>query len=209
MNMKPLARGYIHIAAFFIAIGACVILIAQSHGARTLLSTIIYSITLILLYGVSALYHLPMWSRPNYLLMKRVDHAAIFALIAGTATPICLLGLKSESGLRLLIILWSVAVIGMLTTIFWVHAPKWVRAILYVVIGWLALPYLGEIKVSLGLTNMRLLLIGGIIYTVGALIYAFKKPDPFPLVFGYHEIFHILIVIASGFHFKLIYNLTT
>jgi len=207
--MKPLARGYIHQAAFFIAIGACIILIAQSHGARALFSTIIYSLTLTLLYGVSALYHCPTWSRGKYLLLRRIDHAAIFALIAGSATPICLLGLKGESGLRFCSTLWAAAVIGMLIVIFWTDAPKWARAFLYVVIGWLAFPYFPEIKSSLGITDLWLLLMGGIIYTVGALVYALKRPNPFPRVFGYHEIFHILIVIASGFHFSVIYNLAT
>lgn len=207
--MKPLARGYIHQAAFYIAIVACGILIYHAHGSVALLPILIYSFTLILLYGVSALYHCPMWSRQNYLLMRRIDHAAIFALIAGTTTPICLLGLKSESGVRLLSIVWGVAIIGMLIAIFWTHAPKWARAFLYLIIGWLSLPYLSEIKSSLGIVNTELLITGGIIYTVGALIYAFKWPNPYPLVFGYHEIFHIFIVIASGFHFKVIYNLAT
>lgn len=207
--MKPLMRGYIPQAAFIMSLCACTILISQSHGVRALSSAIIYSLTLTLLFGVSTLYHRPMWSRRNYLLIKRIDHAAIFALIAGTATPICILGLKDEGGLRLLTLLWSIAMIGMLLSIFWVHAPKWARTLLYVAIGWLALPYLPRMQSALGLTDMRLLLIGGIVYTVGALVYAFKWPNPLPQVFGYHEIFHIFIVIASGFHFKVIYMLAT
>ncbi len=207
--MKPLVRGYIPQATFFIALGACIALISQSHGVRALFSTIVYSFTLTLLYGVSALYHRSMWSHRNYLLMKRIDHAAIFALIAGSATPICLLGLKGESRLQLFLIIWTMAIFGMILTIFWIHTPKWARAFLYVVIGWFALLYFPQIKSSLGFTDMLLLLIGGLIYTVGALIYAFKWPNPFPQVFGYHEIFHILIVLASGFHFIVIYNLAT
>ncbi len=207
--MKPLIRGYIHQAAFFIAFGACVMLIAQSHGTRSLISNIIYSLTLIGMYGVSALYHSPMWSRRNYLLMRSIDHAAIFACIAGTATPICLLVLKNESGWKLLSIMWAIAAIGMFLTIFWTQGPKWIRACLYVTIGWFAVPYLSEIRSSLGAADTELLLIGGIIYTVGALVYAIKRPNPFPRVFGYHEIFHILVVIASVFYFKVIYFLTT
>jgi len=207
--MKPLIRGYILQAAFFIALGACALLIVKSHGAHALTANIIYSLTLTGMYGVSALYHCPIWSRRNYLLMRSIDHAAIFALIAGTATPICLLGLNNEPGRRLLFLLWGVAAIGMLLAIFWTQGPKWVRAFLYVAIGWLAVPYLPEIQSSLGPANTHLLLVGGVIYTVGALIYAIKHPDPFPLVFGYHEIFHILVVIASAFYFRVIYGLTT
>jgi len=207
--MKPLVRGYIHQAAFFIALGACTLLIAQSRESRALISNIIYSLTLTGMYGVSALYHCPMWSRRNYLLMRSIDHAAIFALIAGSATPICLLGLNNESGWRLLFMLWVIAAIGMFLAIFWTQGPKWVRAFLYVTIGWLAVPYLSEIRSSLGVADTELLLIGGIIYTIGALVYAIKHPDPFPRVFGYHEIFHILVVIASVFYFKVIYGLTT
>jgi hemolysin III len=105
--------------------------------------------------------------------------------------------------------MWAVSIIGMLMTIFWTQGPKWIRAFFYVVISWFAILYLPEMRYSLGMTNMWLLLIGGIIYTMGALVYAFKWPNPFPRVFGYHEIFHVLIVIASGFHFRVIYNLTT
>jgi hemolysin III len=207
--MRPLIRGHIHLAAFFVAIGAVILLITKSHGTRALTATIIYSLSLILLYGVSALYHCHLWSRPKYLLIRRIDHAAIFALIAGSATPICLLGLKNGSGLKLFSILWVLAIIGMLIAIFWTHAPKWVRAILYVTIGWAALPYLAEIESAIGLKEMWLLMLGGIVYTIGAVIYACKRPDPFPSVFGYHELFHTMVVIASALQFSVIYSLAT
>jgi hemolysin III len=206
-SLKPIARGYIHKTAFFIALAACAILIAQSHTLLSMISNIIYSLTLTGLYGVSALYHSHWWSRRNYLLIKSIDHAAIFALIAGTATPICLLGLRNESGWLLFFVMWTFATIGMYMSVFWIHGPKWVRAFFYVAIGWLGFYYFSEIKSSLGEENTWLLLVGGIIYTVGALIYAFKRPDPFPQVFGYHALFHIFVVVASGFHFKVIYSL--
>lgn len=201
-------RGYIHQAAFIIALGACSLLILHSHDSRELASNIIYSLSLVGLYGVSALYHIPLWNRRAYALMRRVDHAAIFALIAGSATPICLLGIKGQLGEELMAIIWIIAGIGMLIAIFWSHAPKWVRAFLYVSAGWLAIPYLPEIESSLGTTNLWLLLAGGVTYTVGAIIYACKRPDPVPHIFGYHEIFHLLVVIASAFHFSIIYSLS-
>jgi len=207
--MKPLTRGYIHQVVFYVAICACAILITHSRGTLALISNIIYSITLIGLYGISALYHCIMWDRRTYLLLRSIDHAAIFALIAGSATPICLLGLKSESSLRFLAIMWVIAATGMILAIFWTQRPKWTRSFFYVAMGWLAIFYLPEIKSSLGVADMELLLIGGITYSVGALIYASKRPDPFPKIFGYHEIFHVLVVIASVLYFKVIYGLTT
>jgi hemolysin III len=118
------------------------------------------------------------------------------------------LGIRGQLGQDLIAIIWMIAVIGMAIAIFWCHAPKWVRAILYVTAGWVAIPYLPEIKSSLGMTNWMLLVIGGIIYTLGAIIYACKRPDPVPHIFGYHEIFHILVVVASAFHFSIIFSLT-
>ena len=207
--MKPLARGYIHLAAFFITLCACTILIIYSKGACAIFASVIFSVSLIGQYGVSALYHTRIWSRQKYLLLRRIDHAAIFVLIAGTATPICLLKLKSSSGLQLLYILWLVAIIGMLITTLWTHVPKWARALLYVAMGWIGILYFPEIKSSLDTTNIQLLVIGGVTYTLGAMIYAFKWPDPFPSVFGYHEVFHVLVVLGSGFHFCLNYNIAT
>lgn len=205
--MKPLARGYTHLLAFFLAIAASILLISQSHGTLEFACTLLYSFTLIGMFGISALFHSPMWSRNNYLLLKRIDHAAIFALIAGTATPICLLGLKEEIGFPILLSMWGFALIGTVLTIFWINSPKWMRGLFYGMIGWLSIPYISEIKYSLGLANFQLLLIGGLIYTLGAIIYALKRPNPFPRVFGYHEVFHVLVVIASGFHFMVVYNL--
>jgi hemolysin III len=207
--MKPLMRGYVHEAAFYVAFGACMVLIMRSQGTQAVIASIIYSFCLIGLYGVSALYHRPMWNSQQYFLMRRIDHAAIFALIAGSATPICLLGLNNKAGFQLLFITWLFAIIGMIIAVFWIHGPKWVRAISYVAVGWIFIPYVSQIKSSLGTSNMRLLIIGGVIYTVGAVVYAFRRPNPFPRVFGYHEIFHILVVIASGFHFWVIYILAT
>lgn len=207
--MKPLARGYIHLAAFFITLCACTILIIFSNGTCAIFASVIYSVSLIGQYGVSALYHTRMWNRQKYLLLRRIDHAAIFVLIAGTATPICLLKLNNASGLNLLFILWLVALIGIFMTTMWTHVPKWARSLLYVAMGWIGILYFPEITTSLDTTNIQLLVIGGVIYTLGAMIYAFKWPDPFPSVFGYHEVFHVLVVLGSGFHFCLNYNIAT
>jgi hemolysin III len=159
------------------------------------------------MYGISALYHVPTWSRKYYLILRRLDHAAIFVLIAGSATPICLLTLHEPASGRLLSTFWLTAFAGIFMATIWTNAPKWFRALFYVAMGWIGVLYFPEIKLALNATNFYLLVAGGIVYTIGALVYAFKRPDPFPHVFGYHEIFHVFVVIASAFHFCLNYNL--
>jgi len=128
-------------------------------------------------------------------------------MIAGTGTPLSLLGLPGADGRTLMLYFWLAAGLGVIQCLFWVNAPKWISAILYVVVGWLALPYLSEFKSTLGVVSVALLLAGGIVYTVGALVYAFKRPNPWPKVFGYHEIFHVLVIVAAVLHFIVVYRL--
>jgi hemolysin III len=203
--LKPLLRGHFHQAAFFIALGACAMLLAQASNSDALGAIIVYSLCLCGLLGISALYHRPQWQPNARMWMKRLDHAAIFLLIAGTGTPLALLGIPGPTGEKLRNIFWLVAVVGIFQSLFWVKAPKWVSAVLYVGMGWLALPYLTELKSALGSNGIALLVAGGVVYTVGAVIYAMKKPNPWPVVFGYHEIFHVLVVVAAAFHFVCIY----
>ena len=205
--VKPLLRGHFHQAAFFFALGACAMLIAGSRDVTTLIATVVYSLGLVTLFGVSALYHRPQWAPGPRTWMKRLDHAAIFVMIAGTGTPICLLALSQSSGYQFLVILWSAAALGVVQSLFWVKAPKWLSAILYVGMGWLAVPYISEMKAALGLNSVILLLAGGVAYTIGALVYALKRPNPWPRVFGYHEIFHVIVIVAAVLHFLVIAQL--
>ncbi len=205
--MKPLLRGHFHQAAFFIAIGACAVLISDAHGSTQVWATLIYSLSLINLLGTSALYHRPQWDVAPRALMRKLDHAAIFILIAGTCTPICLIGIPETGGATLLKVVWIAALFGVLQSIFWAKAPKFLAAIFYVGMGWLAFPYVPEIRQALGGTQLAFMLIGGGIYTAGAVVYATKKPNPSPKYFGYHEIFHLMVVIAAGFHFVVISSL--
>lgn len=201
---KPLLRGHFHQAAFFLALGACAVLLARSRDERTFLSVLIYSITLVTLFGVSALYHRKNWKEKARMWMRRLDHSSIFLLIAGTATPICRIALPEQAGLQLLKLLWSAATVGVFLSLFWVRAPKWISALLCLVVGWTALPYMPQFRAALNPICMDLIFLGGILYTAGALIYAFKKPNPMPRVFGYHEIFHVLVVFGAAFHFAVI-----
>lgn len=207
MNVKPLLRGHFHQEAFFIAVGACTMLIAKAQDFIPTVATIIYSLSLMFLLGVSSLYHRITWKPEARKFMKRLDHCAIYILIAGTFTPVCLLALGEYSGKNLLITIWAVAFLGIMQSLFYVNAPKWLSAILYTIAGYLILPFIGELKTTIGVGNLVLLVCGGISYTLGAFIYATKKPNFSPKIFGYHEVFHIWVVIGALFHFILVYNL--
>lgn len=206
---KPLLRGHFHQAAFFIALGAGSVLVATAQGTRARLVSLVYALCLSGLFACSSLYHRINWSTQARMWWRRLDHSAIFLLIAGTGTPICLLGIKGADGLQLLWIFWGFAIAGIFKELFWIKAPKWISAIFYVIMGWAGVFYIKEMSAALGPMNMALMVTGGIVYTIGAVIYALKKPDPFPKIFGYHEIFHVLVVIASLLHFIVVYQLVT
>jgi hemolysin III len=206
---KPLLRGYFHQEAFFTALGACTLLIAKSSSRITLIASIVYSMGLLLLFAISAFYHRLHLQPKSRAVMKRLDHSAIFIVIAGTFTPICLLALSGKVGDRLLLIVWGTAFVGILQSVFWVKAPKWFSSLFYVTMGCLALPYLNDLRESLGERNQILIAAGGIAYFLGAIIYATKKPKLRPLVFGYHELFHVLTIIGAILHFVVIYQLIT
>lgn len=204
---KPILRGYFHQESFFFFLGAGSLLLAKATNSTALLAAGIYVLGLLLLFGISAIYHRPHWQLARRKLLKRFDHSAIFVVIAGTFTPICLLALAEQTGNQLLLIVWIVAFIGVMQSIFWVKAPKYITAIFYIVMGWLAVPYFAEFKVALGLPQFYLIVSGGIVYTVGAVFYALKKPKLNPVYFGYHELFHIFTIIGACLHFLVIYRL--
>jgi hemolysin III len=204
---KPMLRGHSHQAAFFFAFGACTILLLNAYGTKSIIATVIYSLSLIGLFGISALYHRPNWKPHQRMWMRRMDHAAIYILIAGTATPICLLALSPSIKGKLLQLIWGAASLGILQSLFWVNAPKWLSSLLYIFVGCLIIPYFSDFKAALPASNLWLIFSGGVIYIAGALIYALKKPNPFPKFFGYHEIFHLFVIAGAALHFVVIYQL--
>lgn len=204
---KPLLRGHFHQALFFVFLGACFLLGLKSHTRIQYATTIIYSIGALSMFGVSALYHRIHWSTQARLMMKRLDHSVIYIMIAGTFTPISLLGLQGESGRNLLIGVWVFAMLGILQSLFFVNIPKMLSAILYVFVGFLILPYLNDLIPSLGVTNLSLLVLGGVAYTAGAICYGLKYPVLKPAVFGYHEVFHLLVGVGAILHFIVVYHL--
>jgi hemolysin III len=207
MQTKPILRGWIHQEAFFLSLGACILLVAQTKNHTALVGSIIYSFGLLFCFGVSAIYHRPHWEQKPRALLKKFDHCAIFILIAGSATPVCLLGLPKETGDHLLLVIWTAALIGVFQSIFWAKAPKWFTSLFYICVGALVTPYASELKQSLGQSGLLLILSGGIAYIVGAVFYVLKKPNFKPGVFGYHELFHIMTVIGAALHFIAIYRI--
>ena len=204
---KPLLRGYFHEWMFFISIGACIPLINNSTNSTELIATIVYSIGIFMMFGFSALYHRVNW-RPEVLkIMRRLDHSSIFIMIAGSFTPICLLVLPENLGLQLLVIMWVVAGIGILQTFIFTNASRMIRAGIYLIAGYIAIPYLSILSSVMGFTNFSLTVAGGTIYSVGAISYGLKFPDFSPKYFGYHEFFHVLISLAAILHFIVIYSL--
>jgi hemolysin III len=200
---KPLLRGVLHEVAAFVAVVAGAILVFRASGARARAGALVYGISLVTLLAVSATYHRRNWSERVRAVWRRLDHSAIFLLIAGTYTPLSFL-LGSRLGWIFLGIVWAGALLGIVMSIAWVRAPKALVAIVCVLLGWAALPLLPALKASLGTGAVALLAAGGIVYSLGAAVYALRRPDPFPRVFGYHEIFHTLVIAGAGCHFAVV-----
>lgn len=197
-EIKPRLRGWIHAGTFPVAIALGVLLIAFSNGAAAITGAAIFMATSLALFGVSALYHRIGWSPKVKAIFRRVDHANIFLLIAGTYTPLSLMLLPSDKATMLLVLVWTGALAGVLFRVFWLGAPRWLYVVLYVVLGWSAMIYLTDLFRASWIT-MTLVLIGGLLYSVGAAVYGFKRPNPSPKWFGFHEVFHSLTVAAFLF----------
>lgn len=177
------------------------VLVAVAPTPRAKIAVAVFSLSLIELFAVSAIYHRVTWMGVrSRRIMHRLDHASIFVLIAGTYTPVAILGIGGVSGQRLLISVWSGALVGVLVSVFWVTKPKVVSSALAIAVGWTIVPFFGEARRLLG-ADLPIILAGGIAYTAGAVIYAMRRPNPFPRVFGYHELFHALTVVGASLHF--------
>ena len=196
---RPSWRGWIHAVTAPVALVAGIVLVALAQGAEARWASAVFAVTSLLLFGNSALYHRIAWSPPVKRTLKRIDHANIFLLIAGTYTPISLLALPPGPGLVLLVAVWTGALIGIAFRVLWIGAPRWLYVPIYVGLGWAAVvdfPTLWAGHAAM----MVLVLAGGVLYTVGALVYGLKRPDPFPAHFGFHEIFHTCTVLAFLCH---------
>ena len=202
-DVKPTWRGWIHAGMFPLAIAAGIVLICLADGAAAKISSAVFMLTSLLLFGISAVYHRFNWKPTTLALFRRLDHSNIFLLIAGTYTPLAVNALPFPKSLILLLIIWGGTALGIAFRIFWLRAPRLLYVALYIVLGWGAILYVGDL-VAANVATMVLVLVGGVSYTVGAVFYALKRPNPVRGVFGFHELFHACTVIAFLCHWAAI-----
>ncbi|QYH36826.1 hemolysin III family protein [Salinibacterium sp. M195] len=207
-EQKPTWRGWIHAGTFPVAIVLGIILLVMADGAAAKISSAVFFASSLMLFGISALYHRFNWSEKTRMLLKRFDHSNIFLLIAGSYTPITVLALPPEKATILLWIVWTGAALGIGFRIFWVGAPRWLYVPLYILLGWGAMMFIVDFFQA-NWIMMTLILVGGLFYTVGAVIYGLKRPNPIPGVFGFHEIFHTLTLLAFLCHWVGIFLVAT
>jgi len=198
---KPTWRGWQHAIMFPVAVVAGIVMIATAPTVAGRVSSAIFAVSAALLFGVSALLHRGRWSTGTEGLLRRLDHANIYLIIAGTYTPFAVLALPTSSGKLLLSIVWSGALVGVVLRVFWIGVPRWLSTSLYVVVGWVVVFFLPELVDTAGWGVVVLIAVGGVLYTLGAVVYATKWPNPAPRTFGFHEVFHTLTIVAFTAHY--------
>jgi hemolysin III len=202
--VKPRLRGVFHQYAFYVALVAGAVLVALSDSVRELVATWIYAVALAAMFGVSALYHRVDWRSPRVRAwMRRLDHSTIVLLIAGTYTPFALLAFDGVLADVILISVWLGAAAGLVLNLAWIDAPNWLTASVFILLGWVGIIAVPEL-LDIGVAPAVLVFVGGGLYTLGALAYALRRPNPAPATFGYHEIFHLLVIGAAAAHFVAI-----
>lgn len=199
-STRPKLRGYVHLVGTIIAIPSVYALTQHAQSDNTTMAALLYGICLILLLGISAAYHTITWGPKAYLIFKRLDHSMIFVFIAGSYTPFLFVvgGESTATGIPLM---WIAAALGVSKTFFFPRKNRWFTAIPYVIMGWIGMPYIPDIYRGAGVEVLGLILGSGLIYSLGAGVYARKWPDPFPSIFGYHEVFHLMVVLGVTGHF--------
>ena len=195
-NTRPRLRGVLHEAAFFVALVAGALLVVYAHGPRASTAAAVFAVSVVTMLGASALYHRVTWSPRVRPWMRRIDHAGIYLLIAGTYTPVGLLTLRGTMRDVVLAVVWIGAAAAIAMKFIWVGAPKWISAVTGILLGWAGVAAMPQVWRYAGAGAVTLLGIGGLAYTAGAIIYARRRPDPVPSVFGYHELFHALTLVA-------------
>ncbi len=195
---RPRFRGVLHQYAFFASLVVGALLVVGADGGIPRLSAFVFAASVAAMLGVSALYHRVVWPPAPRRWIRRLDHAAIFLLIAGTYTPFGLVALDGSWRVTVLAIAWTGALAAIVLKVAWIDAPRWVAALVAVCLGWVGVVALPEVHDSVGLTPLMLLGVGGLLYSAGAIIYALRRPDPAPSIFGYHELFHALVVAAAA-----------
>jgi hemolysin III len=202
--VKPRLRGVFHEYAFFVSLGCGVALILAASDGRARTAAIIYAFAVSALFGTSALYHRVTWRPRARRWMRRLDHSMIFVMIAGTYTPVALLALKGSLATTILIVMWAGALGGIVFKLVWIDAPKWLFATVYALLGLVTAAVFGELPAAIGWLGVSGLALGGLLYLIGAVVYASGRPNPWPRSFGYHEIFHALVIVAAGLQYAVI-----
>ncbi len=200
-QVKPKLRGWIHAGVAPLVLAAAIVLVALSPTAPARWANTVFGITAVLLFGTSAVYHRGHWSPRVARVLRRMDHTNIFLIIAGTYTPLAVLLLPHGTARTLLVVIWTGALVGLLMRVFWLGAPRWLYVPIYVALGWTAIWFLPRFWHSGGPAVVWLIIAGGAAYTLGAVVYGFKRPDPSPRWFGFHEIFHSLTVVGFTTHY--------
>jgi hemolysin III len=202
--VKPRLRGVFHEYAFFVSLGCGVALILAASDGRARTAAIIYAFAVSALFGTSALYHRVTWRPRARRWMRRLDHSMIFVMIAGTYTPVALLALKGSLATTILIVMWAGALGGIVFKLVWIDAPKWLFATVYALLGLVTAAVFGELPAAIGWLGVSGLALGGLLYLIGAVVYASGRPNPWPRSFGYHEVFHALVIVAAGLQYAVI-----
>jgi hemolysin III len=204
VRVKPRLRGVFHQYAFFVSLASGTLLVLLAATTRTSVAAAIYAASVSALFGVSALYHRVTWNGPARRRLRRLDHAMIFLLIAGTYTPVGLLVLKGTLATVVLAVVWGGAAAGIVLELVWTGAPRWLGGTVYLALGWVAVVAMPQLFARLGMAGGLLIVAGGLVYSAGAAVYALRRPDPVPAVFGYHEVFHLLVIAGVAAHFLAI-----
>lgn len=199
--VKPHLRGWLHAGMAPLALAAVIVLIVLAPTTHGRIGAIVFGITAVLLFTTSAFYHRGTWSPRLEGVLKRLDHSNIFLIIAGTYTPFALTLLNRAQATQLLVIVWTGALLGVLFRVFWVHAPRWLYTPVYVALGWVAVFYFGPLLEAGGVAVVTLIAVGGLLYTLGAVVYGTKRPNPSPRWFGFHEVFHAFTIAAFAAHY--------
>ena len=204
-DLKPRLRGVSHQWAFVVSLVLGLGLVAAAPDGESRLAVAIYAVSVAALFGTSALYHRVTWSSATARRwMRRLDHSMIFFLIAGTYTPFALLALEGTIATVILAVVWAGALGGVILKLAWIDAPKWLIAAVYIALGWVAVAAFPQLYEALGITATGMVAAGGVLYTAGAIVYASRRPDPAPAVFGYHEVFHVLVIAAAALQYAVV-----
>lgn len=199
--VKPRLRGWLHAGITPLAVAAGIVLLSLAPTAAGRVGAAVFLVASLLLFGISAVYHSFSWGPRGQAVLRRFDHANIFVFIAATYTPLALLLLSGRSQVFLLVLVWSAALGGLLFRLLWLGAPRWLYTVLYIAMGWAAVGWVGPFWENGGVAVFTLIAVGGVLYTAGAVVYARKRPDPWPRWFGYHEIFHACTIAAFVAHY--------